>query len=143
MLVAGVPPANGVLAALEAAESVIAPDDRLRLTFEKEIQRAIPGVQIVAEKSPRLWNTVLLIMPQHANVKWLARLSRAGFQVSTGSACSSGGGASEVLAAMSLPADLLRRVLRISSLREHTANDWRALSEAFAAVHQSLGQPSA
>ena len=132
-----------MLAALEAAESVIAPDDRLRLTFEKEIQRAIPGVQIVAEKSSRLWNTVLLIMPEHANVKWLARLSRAGFQVSTGSACSSGGGASEVLAAMSLPADLLRRVLRISSMREHTAHDWRALAEAFAAVHKSLGQQGA
>jgi cysteine desulfurase len=128
-----------MLAALEAAESVVPPDDRLRRAFEKEIKRAVPGVQVVAEDAPRLWNTVLLVMPQHANVKWLARLSRAGFQVSTGSACSSGGGASEVLAAMGLPADALRRVLRVSSLREHTAQDWQALAAAFAEVHRSLG----
>ncbi len=127
-----------MLAALEAAEAARVPDDSLRRRFEKEIKHAVPGVQIVAEASPRLWNTVLLIMPRHANVKWLARLSRAGFQVSTGSACSSGGGASEVLAAMGLPSDALRRVLRVSSLREHTARDWSALAEAFAAVCTSL-----
>jgi cysteine desulfurase len=127
-----------MLAALEAAESSPAPPESLRRTFETEIHRAVPGVQIVAGDSPRLWNTVLLVMPQHANVKWLARLSRAGFQVSTGSACSSGSGASEVLAAMGLPADALRRVLRISGLRGHTAADWHALAEAFAAVHASL-----
>lgn len=130
----------GMVAALEATEAAQSPDDSMRRAFEKEIQRAVPGVQIVAEDSPRLWNTALLIMPQHANVKWLARLSRAGFQVSTGSACSSGGGASEVLAAMGLPADALRRVLRVSSLRKHTAKDWRGLVEAFAAVRSSLDE---
>jgi cysteine desulfurase len=127
-----------MLAALEAAEAARGPDDSLRREFEAKIKRAVPGVRIVAEESPRLWNTVLLIMPRHANVKWLARLSRAGFQVSTGSACSSGGGASEVLAAMGLPADALRRVLRVSSLRGHTARDWHALADAFASVRASL-----
>ena len=77
-------------------------------------------------------------MPGHTNVKWLARLSRDGFQVSTGSACSSGGGASEVLAAMGLPAESLRRVLRISSLRSHTDADWQTLAAAFATVRDSL-----
>jgi cysteine desulfurase len=133
-----VPGIAAMLAALEAAEAEPVPDDSLRRTFETEIKHAVPGVQIVAEESPRLWNTVLLIMPRHANVKWLARLSRAGFQVSTGSACSSGGGASEVLAAMGLTAEALRRVLRVSSWRGHTAGDWRALTAAFAAVRASL-----
>ena len=67
-----------------------------------------------------------------------ARLSRAGFQVTTGSACSSGGGASEVLTAMGVPPDSLRRVLRISSLRSHTAADWQALAAGFAAVRESF-----
>lgn len=130
-----------MVAALETAESGLTNRsawEASRTAFESAIKSAIPGVRIVAEQSPRLWNTVLLIMPEHANVKWLARLSRAGFQVSTGSACSSGGGASEVLAAMGLPDDSLRRVLRVSSLREHSPEDWSALTEAFAAVHASL-----
>ena len=127
-----------MLAALEAAESEVHPGDAHRRAFETAIKSAVPGTQIIAENSLRLWNTVLLIMPEHANVKWLARLSRAGFQVSTGSACSSGGGASEVLTAMGLSADSLRRVLRVSSLRSHTAADWQALAAAFSAVCDSF-----
>ncbi len=133
-----VPGIAAMLAALEAAESDAAPSEKHRTAFESAIKAAVPGTQIIAEDSPRLWNTVMLVMPEHANVKWLARLSRDGFQVSTGSACSSGGGASEVLAAMGLPPDALRRVLRVSSLRSHTAADWQALAAAFVVVRDSL-----
>jgi cysteine desulfurase len=130
-----------MLVALEAREIDIsgrAAWEADRNAFEASLKAAIPGIRVVGESVPRLWNTVLLILPEHANVKWLARLSRAGFQVSTGSACSSGGGASEVLAAMGLPSDDLRRVLRISSTWEHTAEDWAALGEAMVMVHGSL-----
>ncbi len=132
------PGVAAMLAALEAAEAATAPAESHRQSFESAIKSAIPGTRVIAENSPRLWNTSLLVMPEHANVKWLARLSRDGFQVSTGSACSSGGGASEVLSAMGLPADSLRRVLRVSSLRSHTAADWQALAEAFITVRDSF-----
>ncbi len=135
------PGIEAMLAALEAREQTLRatpPQAAFRDTFESVIQSAIPGVKILGQHSPRLWNTVMLIMPDHPNVKWLARLSRAGFQVSTGSACSSGGGASEVLAAMGLPQEDLRRVLRISSTWEQTAADWQALADAMTAVHQAL-----
>jgi cysteine desulfurase len=130
-----------MLAALEARETWLAgavEPEIHRTGFEAAIQSAIPGVRVMGGHAPRLWNTVLLVLPDHANVKWLARLSREGFQVSTGSACSSGGGASEVLAAMGVPADELRRVLRISSTWEQTAEDWTGLLNALRSVHRSL-----
>jgi cysteine desulfurase len=130
-----------MLAALEAQESRLSNRvawEKQRAAFETAVKAAIPDILIVGEFSPRLWNTVLLVLPEFANVKWLARLSRAGFQVSTGSACSSGGGASEVLAAMGLPADDLRRVLRISSTWDQTPEDWSALASAIASVYGSL-----
>lgn len=130
-----------MVAALEAREAALAaqlPGPEFRNAFETLVQRSIPGTHIVAVTSPRLWNTSLLVLPSHANVKWLARLSRMGFEVSTGSACSSGGGASEVLAAMGLPEDALRRVIRVSALPEHSEEDWLALAAAMAEVHASL-----
>jgi cysteine desulfurase len=130
-----------MLAALEALELSLT-DRSLweapRAAFEAAIRSAVAGTVVVAENSPRLWNTALLIMPHTPNVKWLARLSRAGFQVSTGSACSSGGGASEVLTAMGLPDDSLQRVLRVSAAWTQTPHDWTALAAAFAAVNASL-----
>jgi cysteine desulfurase len=131
-----------MVAALEALEPRLAERDEWesqRNAFETAIKAAIPDIRIIGEHAPRLWNTVLLILPEHANVKWLARLSRAGFQVSTGSACSSGGGASEVLAAMGFPEDDLQRVLRISSTWDHTPEDWDGLAAAMLSVHRSLG----
>jgi cysteine desulfurase len=134
-----------MLAALEAIEPRLterAAWESCRANFETSIKAAIPGISIVAEGSPRLWNTVLLVMPEHTNVKWLARLSRTGFQVSTGSACSSGGGASEVLSAMGLPEDALGRVIRVSSTWDHCPSDWESLADAFAEVRTSLAQTS-
>jgi cysteine desulfurase len=130
-----------MLAALEAQEARLSARDeweRQRSVFESTIKATIPGIRIIGETAPRLWNTVLLILPEYSNVKWLARLSREGFQVSTGSACSSGGGASEVLAAMRLPQDDPGRVLRISAMWDHTPEDWDALAAAMVSVHHSL-----
>jgi cysteine desulfurase len=72
-------------------------------------------------------------------VKWVARLSRSGFQVSTGSACSRGGGASEVLTAMGIPAERTGAALRISSGWSTGGSDWQALAARFMALSDEIG----
>lgn len=126
-------PASGEAAAL-----------KMRTDFEKEIQSRIPGVGIVAADSPRLWNTVLLTLPPPgpANVKWLTRLSAKGFAVSTGSACSRGAGASDVLEAMGLGTTHAGRVLRVSGGWATTAEEWRGLADALADVAADFENPA-
>ncbi|MES2707509.1 MAG: aminotransferase class V-fold PLP-dependent enzyme [Verrucomicrobiota bacterium] len=114
-----------------------------RRSFEKRLRELLPEAGIIAEHSPRLWNTVLLTVPPPGNVKWLVRLSALGFQISTGSACSQGGGASAVLRAMGVPTEKLGQVLRVSGGWETTAADWLALADAFAAVAGAISRPPA
>jgi cysteine desulfurase len=72
-------------------------------------------LRVISEATPRLWNTVLMVMPAHHNLKWLTALSRRGFSISTGSACSSGKeGSSVVVTALGASADELKRVVRVS-----------------------------
>ncbi len=108
-----------------------------RRHFEDEIRQLLPTVEIIAAETPRLWNTVLITVPPPHNVKWLVRLSALGFAVSTGSACSRGAGASEVLRAMGLPEGCQGQVLRLSGSWETTAADWLALARAMASVAQN------
>jgi cysteine desulfurase len=110
-----------------------------RDAFVQNLRSKLPGVEVVNEHAPRLWNTVMLIMPRHDNRRWLARLSQLGIAVSTGSACSSGAeGSSVVLQALGTAPDALKRTLRISSGWHTTANDWAALLSAFEQVAASL-----
>ncbi|MDB6071396.1 MAG: cysteine desulfurase [Verrucomicrobiales bacterium] len=127
-----------------AAASGMAGALSARRAFESEIQARVPGVGIVAADSPRLWNSVLLTVPPSgpANVKWLTRLSAKGFAVSTGSACSRGAGASEVLEAMGLGTTHAGRVLRVSGGWETTEQDWRGLAEAIADVAADFKNPA-
>lgn len=95
--------------------------------------------EVVGDLGDRMWNTVMLIMPTHSNLKWLTRLSRRGFSLSTGSACSAGkGNPSHVMEAMGLDHDQMGRVLRISGGWETTVEDWRALASAMAEVGAEL-----
>lgn len=131
----------GMVAALE--DAIVNPPDATahtaaRSAFECELVEAVPGVEIIAAGSPRLWNTVMAILPPPVNVKWLARLSARGFAVSTGSACSRGEGASAVLAAMGVPHDSLNRVLRFSGGDDTTPADWKALASALRDVHREF-----
>jgi len=105
-----------------------------RVGFEAKVQALLPEVKVIAATSPRLWNTVLFSVPPPVNVKWLTRLSARGFAVSTGSACSRGAGASDVLRAMGLPEAVQGQVLRVSADWRTTPDDWLALAEAIAAV---------
>ena len=126
-------------AALAEAEQkkVFLETDRLRWRddFERDLKAAVPGIAVVAAGADRLWNTVALIMPFAENTRWVTRLDKRGFQISTGAACSTGkSGPSPVLAALGFDVETARRSVRVSSGWDTTAEDWRALITAFAAV---------
>ncbi|MEM8955072.1 MAG: aminotransferase class V-fold PLP-dependent enzyme [Verrucomicrobiota bacterium] len=107
--------------------------------FESELKTRIAGVRVVGEGSERLWNTSMIVMPDHRNVKWLTRLSGLGFALSTGSACSSGReNPSHVMEAMGLDYEEMGRVLRVSAGVETKRSDWASLVEAFEGVWGQL-----
>jgi cysteine desulfurase len=131
-----------MLAALEAREKQIAHSQHLlrgvwRENFEREFLRLLPEAVIIGAKSPRLWNTVSALMPEgDKRHLWVVRLDKAGFAVSTGSACTTGKEEpSHVLAAMGFaPAQSIRAV-RFSAGWETTETDWEALTKALVQVH--------
>ena len=113
--------------------------ERLRGQFEVKLEQRLPGVRILSGGGERLWNTVSVVMPHGENHRWVQRLDKRGFEVSTGSACSSGSESpSHVLAAMGVPGDEMRRVLRISASWSTTPADWDALLEALVAVAEEV-----
>ncbi len=138
-----VPSICAAAAALAEAEQtkVFLEDLRVRWRddFARAVLAALPGSRIIAAEAERLWNTVSLMLPRIENTRWVTKLDKRGFQVSTGSACASGkDGPSHVLAALGLPPDEARRVIRISSGWETTESDWRALLDALTAVAADL-----
>lgn len=133
----------GFAAALHAAtrESLACLHERLaaRAAFEDSVLCAIPGSRVNGAGAERLWNTISLTLPRHAATRWIARLDKRGFQVSTGSACAVGAGKpSAVLAAMGLDPEAIRRTVRVSAGRDTTPADWLALADAFPAVLAEL-----
>ncbi len=110
-----------------------------RNAFEAEVLAAIGGSAVVGGGADRLWNTSMVVVPRHNNVKWLTRLSRRGFCVSTGSACSAGkGNPSNVMAAMGLDHEAMGRVIRISGGWQTTGEDWLAMAAAMIEVGAEL-----
>jgi len=107
--------------------------------FEQGVLAALPGCQILAESGERLWNTSTLLMPDiDCRMRWVVKLDRKGFAVSTGSACSSGQEkASHVMEAMGLTPEESSRVVRFSAGWETTAADWQALAQAVKEVYQA------
>jgi cysteine desulfurase len=72
--------------------------------------------------------------------RWVVRLDRLGFAVSTGSACSSGKEVpSPVLASMGYPAEASDRMIRVSAGWETSAEEWEALLQAFIQVAGEFG----
>ncbi len=125
-----------LLPALPQIASTQAP---LRQAFEESLSTAMPGLRVIGENAPRLWNTALMVMPRHDNLKWLTRLSRLGFAISTGSACSSGKeGSSVVVNALGASWEELKRVVRVSGGWHTTPEEWQALVEAFRQVGEEL-----
>lgn len=134
-------------AALEAREKQMARGEHSlrgiwRDNFERELLRAVPGITIVGANQPRLWNTVSVLMPDgDRKSQWVIRLDRAGFAVSTGSACTTGKEEpSHVLSAMGLKAAQAVRSVRFSAGWETTEADWAALLKGIVKIHSELGQ---
>jgi cysteine desulfurase len=141
-----------MIAALEVRERQLAANEHRaressRDAFVNDMLAALPGAELVGADQPRLWNTVSALMPEaDCRQRWVVKLDKLGFAVSTGSACSSGKEApSHVLSAMGFsPADT-GRVLRFSAGWETTREDWSRLLEGLkqvAAGMQAVAQAS-
>ncbi|MCI0745027.1 MAG: cysteine desulfurase [Verrucomicrobia subdivision 3 bacterium] len=134
-----------MLAALEAREHSLALNEqRVRLGWRKQFERQLlshlSGVTIVGENQERLWNTVSVVMPQaDCQQRWVVKMDRHGYAVSTGSACASGKEQpSHVLAAMGYSPAEAGRVLRFSAGWETTEADWKTLLEGVLQVASQL-----
>jgi cysteine desulfurase len=134
-----------MLAALEAREGALIKDEhkartKLRDGFVEQMLKALPGAEVVGLGQPRLWNTVSALMPEaNSQSRWVVKLDKCGFAVSTGSACSSGKEEpSHVIAAMGYSPGEAGRVLRFSSGWETTEEDWKALLEGLQKIHGGM-----
>lgn len=110
-----------------------------RQNFEKKVQQRLPGTKFAGSENDRLWNTVFMIAPKGSNDRWVRRLNRAGFEVSTGSACSTRKNEpSQTLGAIGFSAEESRRAVRISSGWETTEADWNALADALESIYNEM-----
>lgn len=106
----------------------------LRQRLEAGLDR-ISGAVIYARAAPRLPNTTLFSLSGWEGETAVMALDRAGFCVSSGSACASGGHApSPVLLAMGIPPDEARRAIRVSVGWANSAAEVDALLEALTAM---------
>jgi cysteine desulfurase len=112
--------------------------------FEKWILSEIPGARILGVNSERLWNTSMIILPKFDNLRWVGKLDKLGFQVSTGSACSVGNHSDRksIMKAYGLDNQEINRLVRISSYLNHSQSDWDNLKFAIHTVYEELQSDS-
>ena len=111
--------------------------------MEESICSHIAGARVIGQEAQRLWNTSLLLMPKFDNLQWVAKVDAFGFEVSTGSACSTGFTSPSTTAqAFSLNPVESKRLVRVSSYLSHTQADWTALGDAFIQSYQQLLEES-
>jgi len=134
-----------MMAALEVREKQISRSEHLlrkvwRDNFEAQFLRAMPGATILGHNQPRLWNTVSALMPEgDRKSQWVIRLDKAGFAVSTGSACTTGKDEpSHVLSAMGFKSAHAMRAVRFSAGWETNEADWDALLKGIVKVHEDM-----
>ena len=134
-----------MLAALTVREKQLSRSEHLlrgvwRDNFERQFLHALPGVVIIGAGLPRLWNTVSALMPEgDRKHQWVVRLDRAGFAVSTGSACTTGKEEpSHVLAAMGIKSAQAMRAVRFSGGWETSEPDWEALLKGLVKVQAEM-----
>ena len=134
-----------MMAVLDVREKQISQSQHLlrkvwRDNFEAQFLRALPGATVIGHNQPRLWNTVSVLMPEgDRKSQWVIRLDKAGFAVSTGSACTTGKEEpSHVLSAMGYKSAQAQRAVRFSAGWETTEADWDALLKAVVNVHGEM-----
>jgi cysteine desulfurase len=135
--------ALAMVATLEAREAMMPEISRLealRNGFIERLAGELPGVEIAGRSLPRLWNTVAALLPEvDCRQRWVVKLDKLGFAVSTGSACSSGEEApSPVLLAMGYAPGEAGRILRFSGGWETSGEDWDALLEGIRKAAKQL-----
>jgi cysteine desulfurase len=141
---AGTENVPGVIAMIAALSEIIPhlpASDQPRIAFEAALYNALPGTRILGGEAPRLWNTTSAIMPEQRDCRqrWVVKLDKLGFAVSTGSACASGKEEpSHVLRAMGCPSDEAGRVLRFSAGWTTSPQDWEALLDGLACAAREL-----
>ena len=115
----------------------------IRDRFEHQMLKLFPDLKIIGCGARRLWNTSLMIMPDFENFRWVGKLDKLGFQVSTGSACSTSKfGGSPLATALNLSDIESRRLVRVSSYFSNSSADWAALLSAFDKTFMELQEES-
>jgi cysteine desulfurase len=134
-----------MIAALELREAALAKREheqraKVRDGFVTTLGQVLHGAEVVGINQPRLWNTVSALMPEaNARQRWVVKLDKLGFAVSTGSACASGKEApSHVISAMGYSPAEATRALRFSSGWETTPEEWDSLGEALEKVFHEM-----
>jgi cysteine desulfurase len=131
---AAVPMIMGFAAACEADHGWYADAERLRALLDRGIVEA--GGAIIAATAPRIATIAAYRMPGVPAASQMMQLDLAGIAVSAGSACSSGSlKASPVLAAMGVPEEVAREVIRISFGPQNRASDIEALLAIWRSLH--------
>ncbi|GMR20518.1 MAG: cysteine desulfurase family protein [Gammaproteobacteria bacterium] len=129
------------VAAMAAQQHLQTEGRRLR-TLRQQLERgllAVTGIEVVAQDAERLPNTVCFIIPGVDAEMLVNKLDRAGFAVSSGSACGSHKAVgSSVLAAMGYAPDMAQAALRVSLGQGNTEQDIERFLTALAAQLQQL-----
>jgi len=96
---------------------------RLRDRLEQQL-KTISGLQIFAEQTPRLPNTMQFGIPGINGEMLLMQLDQRNIAVSSGSACATGSAEiSPVLAAMGINANLAKSAIRVSLGKDNTETE--------------------
>lgn len=134
-----------LVAALEWCEQQMASGGEaqrlaVREKFQIALRQALPEVRITGAGVDRLWNTVSVVMPEaDCRQRWVVKLDKAGFAVSTGSACASGSeNPSHVLTAMGLSAGEAGRALRFSASWLTPDTAWDDLRRAIERIQPEM-----
>ncbi len=102
----------------------------------------IPGLRLLGEGAPLLWNTAAFLMPAYEGIRWVRRLDQMGFQLGMGAACSSKQekGSSQFSFLNEDPTSF-HRLVRISSGPFTSVLEWEALTDAFIRTWESFQLP--
>ena len=116
---------------------------KYRDDFEERVTDIFPEIRFIGRNIPRLCNTSLFILLRFENLAFAGKLDKLGFQVLTGSACSTfKDGGSPIAKAMGFSSSEMNCLIRVSSFQSHTGSDWKGLTHAFKQAIKELEEGS-